>query len=150
MPKRSAPEFAPPEDESRVVEAEIRVRYAETDQMGVVHHANYPIWFELARSEFVRARGIDYIQMERDGLALPLLEVSCRYISPAFYDDLIVVRAWVVECRRSLLRTHYEVVRGDTRLATGHTLQMLIERATGKPRRFDPDIAHRFHPSSAP
>ena len=82
---------------------------------------------------FCRARGIDYPQMEREGLALPLLEAHCRYLRPAYYDEDLMVRVWVAECRHSLLKMRYEVRRGDDLLATGETLQMLIERATGKP-----------------
>jgi acyl-CoA thioester hydrolase len=122
----------------------LRVRYFETDQMGVVHHANYPVWFEAARSEFCRVHGIDYAQMERDGMILPVMELQVRYISPARYEDEITVHSWVAELRRSLLTVRYHVARGDTLLATGQTLQMLIDRDTNKPRRFSADIAARF------
>ena len=134
-------------DAAAIVETAIRVRYAETDQMQVVHHANYLIWFEAARSEFCRARGIDYTQMEQEGLALPLLEAHCRYIRPARYDDDLLVRVWVAECRHSLLKMQYEVKRGQELLATGETLQILIERAAGKPRRFSPELAAKFQHS---
>jgi acyl-CoA thioester hydrolase len=127
-----------------VVETTLRVRYAETDQMQMVHHANYLVWFECARSEFCRQRGIDYGQMERDGFILPLMEAQCRYLRPARYDDDITLRVWVVELRRSLLRLQYEVRRGDEVLATGATLQMLLDRDTHKPRRFPPELAARF------
>lgn len=133
-----------------VVETTVRVRYAETDQMGVVYYANYLVWFEVARSAFCRARGIDYSQMERDGIGLPLMEAHCRYLLPAHYDEEIVVRTWVAECRRSLLKIRYEVKRGETLLATGETLQMLVELATSKPRRFPPDLAVRFCPNARP
>jgi acyl-CoA thioester hydrolase len=122
----------------------LRVRYAETDQMGVVHHANYLVWFEAARSEFCRVRGIDYSQMERDGLIMPLVEAHVRYSRPAFYEDLITVHVKVLELKRSLLRLQYEVKRGEELLVTGETLQMLVEKATSKPRRFTPEIAERF------
>jgi acyl-CoA thioester hydrolase len=131
----------PPED---AVAYRLRVRYFETDQMGVVHHANYPVWFEAARSEFCRANGIDYAQMERDGLILPVVELQVRYINPARYDDEIEVRSWVTDLRRSTLTVRYRVERGETLLATGQTLQMLVDRETSKPRRFPADIAARF------
>lgn len=136
----------PPPHVDSVVETTVRVRYAETDQMGVVYYANYLIWFEVARGAFCRARGIDYPQLERDGFTLPLLEAHCRYLHPAYYDDDLTVRAWVVECRHSLLRMQYTIMRGEEILATGETLQMLIERATGKPRRFSAELAARFAP----
>lgn len=121
-----------------------RVRYAETDQMGVVHHANYAIWFEASRSEFCRLRGIDYGQIERDGMLLPVLELRVRYLQSAFYEDEVEVHTRVVEIRRSLLRIQYEVRRADTKLAEGETLQMLVSKATFKPVRFPPEIAAMF------
>ena len=126
------------------VETTLIVRYAETDQMQMVHHANYLVWFEVARSAFCQARGIDYNQMERDGLILPMIEARCRYLKPARYEDEITLRLWVVELRRSLIRIQYEVKRGEELLATGETLQMLLDRDTHKPRRFPPELAARF------
>ncbi len=123
---------------------EVRVRYFETDQMGIVHHANYAVWFEAARSEYCRAYEIDYPGMEAEGLALPVLELNVRYLSAAHYEDELNIRAAVVECRRSLLRIRYSVEREGKTLATGETLQMLIERSTGKARSFSPEIAARF------
>lgn len=122
----------------------VRVRYFETDQMGVVHHANYAVWFEAARSEYCRIHGIDYRGMEADGLALPVLELNVRYLSAAHYEDELNIRAKVVECRRSLLRIHYSVERDEKTLATGETLQMLIERSTGRPRSFSAETTERF------
>ncbi len=136
-----------PPPEAAVVETSVRVRYAETDQMQIAHHANYLIWFEVARGALCRERGIDYPQMERDGFMLPILEAHCRYLHPAYYDDDLTVRTWVVECRHSLLKMQYMIMRGEEILATGETLQMLIERATGKPRRFTADLAARFAPA---
>jgi acyl-CoA thioester hydrolase len=122
----------------------LRVRYFETDQMGVVHHANYPVWFEAARSEYCRVHDIDYRGMEADGLALPVVELSVRYISGARYEDELNIRAEVVECRRSLLRIRYSVEKEGQILATGETKQILIERATGRPQSFSADVAARF------
>jgi len=114
--------------------------------MGVVHHANYPVWFEAARSEYCRVHEIDYRGMEADGLALPVVELSVRYISGARYEDELNIRAEVVECRRSLLRIRYSVEMEGQILATGETKQILIERATGRPKSFTPDIAAKFAP----
>src|SRR2546421_8214760 len=99
--------------DSQFSEVSIRVRYAETDQMGVVHHANYLVWFELARSEFCRAHGIDYRQMEAEGFVLPVVEARVRYVSPARYEDEVVVHATVMEVRRRILKIAYEVRRDD-------------------------------------
>ena len=125
-----------------------RVRYAETDQMGVAHHATYPIWFEASRSEFCRQRGIDYNQMERDGMLLPVLELRVRYLQPAHYEDEVEVHTRVIEIRRSLLRIQYEVRLNETKLAEGETLQMLVSKSTFKPVRFPPEIAALFLPDS--
>ena len=121
-----------------------RVRYAETDQMGVVHHANYAIWFEAARSEFCRLRGIDYGQIERDGMLLPVLELRVRYLQPARYEDEVEVLTRVVEIRRSLLRIQYEVRRADAKLAEGETLQMLVSKTDFKPVRFPKEMSGLF------
>jgi acyl-CoA thioester hydrolase len=128
----------------------VRVRYFETDQMGIVHHANYAVWFEAARSEYCRVHGIDYRGMEANGLALPVLELSVRYLSAAHYEDELTIRAKVVECRRSLLRIRYAVEREGKTLATGETLQMLIERSSGRSRSFTPELAARFLARSLP
>ena len=122
----------------------VRVRYFETDQMGIVHHANYPVWFEAARSEYCRVHDIDYRGMEANGLALPVVELNVRYLSAAHYEDELNIRAKVVECRRSLLRIQYSVDREGKLLATGDTLQILIERASGRPQSFAPEIVKRF------
>lgn len=126
------------------VETTVRARYAETDQMGHIYYANYLIWFEVGRSAYCRARGIDYPALEQEGLGLPVVEVKCRYLRPAFYDQEITIRLRVAECRRSLLRMQYEIRRENDLLATGETLQMLVERTTGKPRRFSPELLARF------
>jgi len=141
-PRRRLPRNGPVADDG--IALSVRVRYFETDQMGIVHHANYPVWFEAARSEYCRVREIDYRGMEADGLALPVVALNVRYLSAAHYEDELYIRAKVVECRRSLLRIHYSVSRDEKTLATGETLQMLIERASGKARTFAPEIAERF------
>jgi acyl-CoA thioester hydrolase len=141
MPRKAE---RPAQTGAHVVEITLRVRYAETDQMGMVHHANYLVWFEASRSAFCRERGIDYAQMERDGMILPLMESHCRYLRPAHYEEEVTVRTWVVELRRSLLRIEYEVWRGEELLATGETLQMLLDRITHRPRRFPPELSARF------
>src|SRR2546423_8664516 len=95
-------------------EIAFRVRYFETDQMKVAHHAHYFVWFELARSEFCRKYGVDYGAMEEGGLFLPVVEARCRYKLPARYDDEVTVRAEVVERSRRTLRIAYTVKREDT------------------------------------
>ena len=82
---------------SRICETTLRVRYAETDQMAVVYHSNYIIWFEVGRTEMLRQLGLSYREMEEDGMVLPVVEVKCRYKHPARYDDEITIRTWVAQ-----------------------------------------------------
>jgi acyl-CoA thioester hydrolase len=106
------------------VETRLRVRYAETDQMGVVYHANYLIWMEVGRVEYWRASGLRYRDMEReDGILLVVAEVNCRYLSPAVYDEEVIVRTSVAEATPRMIRFDYELlaVDGGRTLATGYT-----------------------------
>ncbi|MBS1796373.1 MAG: acyl-CoA thioesterase [Acidobacteria bacterium] len=111
-------------------ETEIRVRYAETDQMGIVHHSNYLVWFEYGRSEFCRARGFSYKEMEeKDNALLVVAEVYCRYKSPAFYEDILTLRTRVAEIRSRSIRFVYEIFReaDQTLLAEGETLHLVTD-----------------------
>ncbi|MEO6589418.1 MAG: thioesterase family protein [Pyrinomonadaceae bacterium] len=122
-------------------ETEIRVRYAETDQMGVVYHANYLIWFEIGRSEICRSRGFSYRDMEQDhNRLLVVAECCCRYKSPAFYEDLITVRTNVEEVRSRSIRFIYEIYRASDNilLADGETLHLITDE--NKRVRSLPDI----------
>lgn len=112
-------------------ETEVRVRYAETDQMGIVHHANYLIWFEAARSELCRSKGFSYKEMEEQGDSLLVVAESyVRYKSPAFYEDVLTVRTHVGEIRSRSLRFVYEVHRtsDDTLIAEGETLHLVTDK----------------------
>jgi acyl-CoA thioester hydrolase len=111
-------------------ETQIRVRYAETDKMGIVHHANYLVWFELGRSEFCRSRGFSYLEMEEKHDALMVVaEAYCRYKSPAHYEDELTIRTRVEELRSRSLRFVYEVFRpsDNTLLAEGETLHVVTD-----------------------
>lgn len=113
-------------------ETEIRVRYAETDKMGIVHHSNFSVWFEVGRSEFCRARGFSYLEMEEEEDALMVVaEIYCRYKSPAFYEDVLTVRTRVAEVRSRSLRFVYEVFRASDEklLAEGETLHVVTNAA---------------------
>src|SRR5204863_2993409 len=93
-------------------ETEVRVRYAETDKMGIVHHANYLVWFEVGRSELCRSRGFSYQQMEDEEDALMVVAESyCRYKSPAYYEDVLTIRTKVGEVRSRSLAFVYEIYR---------------------------------------
>lgn len=112
-------------------EARLRARYAETDQMGVVYYANYIVWMEVGRVEFCKSVGFDYGNMEReDGVLLAVIEAHCRYVSPARFDDEVIVKTWLEEASTRVCRFGYEMRRGaDGRvLATGETRHMFIGR----------------------
>lgn len=106
------------------VETRLRVRYAETDQMGIVYYANYLVWMELGRVEWCRAAGVRYRDMEiDDGILLAVAEASCRYASPARYDEEVIVRTWIAAAHPRMIRFAYEMVEAATSrvLATGET-----------------------------
>ena len=109
---------------------EIRIRYAETDQMGVSYYANHFIWFEESRTEYFRALNILYTDFEAQGLILPVVEAHCHYHSPTAYDDLILVRTWISEMRRTSLRFSYEIrEKRDSRLVSeGYTTHVFANR----------------------
>jgi acyl-CoA thioester hydrolase len=110
-------------------ETTFRVRYAETDQMGVVYYANYLIWMELGRAEYCRAAGIRYKDMEvDDGVRLAVVDAHCRYISPARYDEEIAVKTWIARANRRMIEFHYEVreLQSARTLATGETKHIFL------------------------
>jgi acyl-CoA thioester hydrolase len=113
------------------VEARVRVRYAETDQMGVVYHANYLVWMEVGRVEYWRAAGLRYRDMEReDGILLVVAEVNCRYRAPALYDEEVVIRTRIGDANARMIRFEYEMVAAEDQrvLATGETKHIFCGR----------------------
>lgn len=119
-------------------ETGVRVRYSETDKMGVVYHANYLVWFEIGRTEFCRARGFAYRDMEEDADAfLVVAEIYCRYKAPAYYDDELSIRTHITELRRRSLRFGYEVYRvvDNQLIAEGETGHVVTDRG-GRVRSF--------------
>lgn len=99
----------------------IRVRYAETDKMGIVYHANYLIWFEATRIELLDAAGLPYIGLEKRGFLLPVLDAKISYIKPARFDDRLDITATITRCSGVRMEIAYEVRRGDELLCTGST-----------------------------
>ncbi|EYE88593.1 hypothetical protein Q428_06965 [Fervidicella metallireducens AeB] len=99
-----------------------RVRYEETDRMGIVYHSNYIIWFDIGRTEFLRSLGFTYRQLEEEGIWLPILEVGCKYKSPAKYDDEITVETYIMELSRVKIKFGYRVFRFDELLVEGYTV----------------------------
>lgn len=117
------------------VDLTLRVRYAETDQMGVAYYANHLVWFELGRTELFRQRGYTYQELEeKEGCYIMVAEAHCRYHAPARYDQLLTVRTRVKSARSRLLCFSYELLAEDgTRIASGETLHVITGR-DGKPR----------------
>jgi acyl-CoA thioester hydrolase len=114
----------------------LRVRYADTDQMGVVYYANYLVWFEVARTEWLRESGWTYRDIEQQGLALPVVEAHCEYRRPARYDDEIEVSTVAAAVSPARIRFDYEVRRAGEAapLASGHTVHAAVD-AGGRPQR---------------
>ena len=113
-----------------------RVRYAETDQLGVVYYANYLVWFEVGRTDLCRQRGFAYRDMEKeDGLCIIVAEARCRYHAPARYDDEIEVRTRLAAVRRRVITFEYQIHRklGDELLAAGETIHVVTD-LSGRPR----------------
>jgi acyl-CoA thioester hydrolase len=109
----------------------VRVRYAETDQMGVVYHSNYYIYFEIGRVEFMRDLGVDYRRMEiEDDTFIVVASSSCRYLRPARYDDVLRIRTRALAVKRRTIHFGYEILRGDSGelLATGETLHVVCNK----------------------
>jgi acyl-CoA thioester hydrolase len=112
-----------------ITETRIRVRYAETDQMGIVYHANYFVWFEIGRVELLRQLGFSYRDMEaKDGCGIAVIDARCRYKAPARYDDEVIVRTHLKYIRESLLQFEYELIRAidETLLAEGDTTHIVV------------------------
>jgi acyl-CoA thioester hydrolase len=130
----------------RFVDARVRVRYAETDQMGVVYHANYLVWFEVGRVEMIRQMGISYKEMEvEDGCGIAVVDVTARYKVPARYDDELAIRTTVRAVRGSLIRFGYEVVRVEDGvvLCVGETVHVVVGKDM-KRRPLPEKYAKRF------
>ncbi len=123
-------------------EARVRVRYAETDQMGVVYHANYLVWFEVGRVELMRSLGFDYGSLERDeDCLIAVVEATARYKLPARYDEELVIRTRVNGARSSLIKFGYTVSRAadEVILCTGETTHVVVGRdmkKRGLPERY--------------
>ena len=127
-----------------MVKTEIRVIYGDTDQMGVVYYANYLRFFEAARNEFIRAKGLRYRDFEADyGLLLPVVEAAVRYKQPARYDDLVTVEISLTEARRASARFDYRLLRSEELLATGHTVHACVDRE-GRVQRMPRGLLERL------
>ena len=132
-------------------ETRVRVRYAETDQMGVVYHANYLVWFEVGRVEFIRQTGLDYATMEREGAMIAVVEATVRYRAPARYDDELLVRTTLVGIRGAIVRFRYQIVRASDELllCEGETTHIVVGRDMKK-RDLPEKYVERFRELTRP
>lgn len=112
---------------------EIRVRYAETDRGGLLHHSTYIVYFEMGRTELLRSRGVSYREVEDSGFFLVVVDLGCKYKKPAFYDDVLTLRTTVAKVSHVKIVHNYQVFRDGTLLAEGHTTLACIDRE-GKPQ----------------
>ena len=127
-----------------VTETRLRVRYAETDQMGVVYYANYLVWMEVGRVELCKACGFNYRDMEQDdGIYLAVADAACRYRSPARYDDEVIVKTWIEDANTRIVLFHYEMrlAADDRVLATGSTRHVYVSREMQRVR-----LPAKYHP----
>ncbi len=113
---------------SRIHEIEVRVRYNETDRMGYLHHAHYFTYFEMGRTELLRASGGNYRKMEEDGLFVVVVKADCRYLRPAQYDDVLRIRTEITRTSAAKIEHQYQVFRGEELLAVGHVTLAVIDR----------------------
>ena len=132
------------------VKLDVRVRYAETDRMGVVYYANYLVWFEMGRSEYCRQRGFHYLELEEQGYRLVVSEATCKYRQPALYDDLVTVKTVAHTLQRRGVCFRYQVVRkgsGET-LVEGETKHLCIDdggKITTIPEPYFTHLARGLH-----
>ncbi len=112
-----------------------RVPYADTDKMGVVYYANYLVYFERLRTELLREAGLPYLQMEEEGIMLPVIEAACYYKKPAAYDDLLEISGWVDEVKGPRVKIYCEVRKNGELLVFGHTVHACVDVNTRRPVR---------------
>jgi acyl-CoA thioester hydrolase len=128
----------------RVVETPVRVRYAETDRMGIVYHSHYIVWFEIGRTDYCREAGEPYRAMEDSGLWILVTAVDCKYRGPARYDDALRVRTWLPELASRGLAFRYEIVNEENRLLAEGSTRHVFADSQGRLCRAPADILERL------
>lgn len=113
-----------------ITKTKLTVRYAETDQMAIVHHSNYPVWYEAGRTDFIRAMGMSYSKIEAEGILFPLLELHCKYIQAAKYEDVVIIETTLTKLSMVKAEFSYKVYReGDgVLLNTGSTIHGMVTK----------------------
>ena len=132
----------------RYVESRTRVRYKETDQMGIAHHSNYLVWFEIGRTDLCRATGISYASIESRGFILVVTEIGCRYRTPFLYDEEVLIRTSVSSAASRAMKFGYELFEGtgEELRATGFSSHLWLDRETRRPARADAEVMRAFEP----
>ena len=120
-----------------------RVRYGETDRMGVVYHGNYFVYFEIGRTEMLRSVGLAYRDMEEKGFRLVVTEAACRYLGAVTYDDEVEIRTWLEEAGRVRMKFRYRLMLGGRPVATGHTDLACLD-PSGRPTRIPAEIVEKL------
>ncbi len=130
------------------VESRVRVRYKETDQMGIAHHSNYLVWFEVGRTDLCRAAGITYAEIEARGYLLVVTEIGCRYRSPFRYDEEVLIRTSIAGASSRSMSFAYELydAAGTDLRASGLSTHLWLDRETRRPVRADAEIMRAFAP----
>lgn len=130
-----------------ISETSIRVRYGETDQMGYMYYGNYAQYYEVARTEMLRSLGTSYKAMEHNKVMLPVIELRCKYIKPAHYDDLLRVRVILKEIPKIRMRFEYEVYNAqDELINTGETTLVFVDMLKNRPCQCPTDFASKLKP----
>ncbi len=111
----------------------IKARYAETDQMGVIHHAVYPVWFEVGRTEYIKVSGLTYGELEKKGIMLPVSELTCRYLNPVKYDDEVILETCITKLSFARICFQYRVLLDGKVMATGTSMHGFVSSETFKP-----------------
>ncbi len=131
-------------------ETHIIARYAETDQMGIIHHSVYPVWFEAARTEYIKQAGITYTQLEKQGVMLPLSELNCRYFRPVHYEDEVIIITDILKVSAAKILFGYKVILADQLMAQGSTTHGFVSSETFRPvnlKKLMPDFYEKLQAS---
>jgi acyl-CoA thioester hydrolase len=133
-------------DVLKYVESRVRVRYKETDQMGIAHHSNYLVWFEIGRTDLCRAAGFAYADIETRGFILVVTDIGCRYRTPFRYDEEVLIRTFLADTASRMLKFSYELYDGDgrERRANGFTSHLWLEKDSRRPVRAPADVMSAF------
>ncbi len=133
---------------TRFTESSVRVRYKDTDQMGIAHHSNHIVWFEIGRTDLCREAGVDYRSIEGRGWIMVVSDVGCRYRLPFHYDDEVLIRTSISEGGSRLMKFRYELFDGAGKVlhAEGHSNHIWLDKESRRPKAIAEDIALIFRP----